>query len=266
MCRTTEIPQMYKLIPPTKVYKQFFFGTCAALIVLFSISLIQNFIRYGENPTYDIWKSVSYLIISILLFIPFITSVLKLLKDTYHKNAPIYWLSAVFLTVLTLLVFYLFSGVLLHLLDYFDHYVDATYARQYFGREAMYHLLILAATATYVHHHESKGSTKMISGSVGRKEINVNANQVNWIEADDHYLNVYTQDQTIIKRATMAQVSKELEPEFVRIHRKYLVNQKKIVAKEREQRNEFVVLSSGERLKVGKSYRNNLGTEAWVEV
>lgn len=257
---------MFQLIPSTKIYKRFFVGACVALVIIFGVLLIQDYTRNSESDNYNIKDTMVYLTVSVLLFVPFITSVLKLLLDTYKKNVAIYWFSTVFLTVLTLVVFFLFSGAVLHLLGYFDNYISAIYARQYFGKEAMYHLLILAATGVYVHHQESTGNTTVISGSLNGKEINIRASQINWIEEDKQSLNLHTDSQKVLKKATMAEISKELEPLFVQINRKYLVNQNKVVAKEREKQSEFVVLNSGERLRVGKSYRDNLGEDSWVEV
>ena len=94
----------------------------------------------------------------------------------------------------------------------------------------------------------------MISGMVGRKEITVPASRIKWIESDDHYLKIYTKEYTLIKRATLENMAIDLQPEFIRIHRKFLVNKKAILSTERSQRDEFVVLNSGEKLKVGRTY------------
>ncbi len=91
--------------------------------------------------------------------------------------------------------------------------------------------------------------------SQGRKKITVPTELITWIEADDHYLKIHCSEGMLVKRSTLEKMTAELNPDFARIHRKYAVNKKRVVGKEKLNRDEFLILSTGERLKVGRSYQ-----------
>jgi cellulose synthase/poly-beta-1,6-N-acetylglucosamine synthase-like glycosyltransferase len=220
---------------------------------VFGISLIQNVIRYKHHASYDIWTSVIYLAVSVLLFIPFMILSFHLQKGLSVRFNKWYWPMVVLLALVILLIFYLLSGILLHSLEFFDHFISEDYARYYFGREALYHLLVIFGSSLFVRLKGTKKRTT-IEVSKGRKTITLRLDAVHWIEADDHYLNFYTKTDVFIKRASLGSMTKQLAPDFIRIHRKYVVNKSQIVSKEKKQREEFVLLSSGKKLKVGQSF------------
>ena len=134
-------------------------------------------------------------------------------------------------------------------------FFNIKYARQYFGREALFHLILVIGACTYIFYTYRKKTSKMIEGSVGRKSVTLQSSLIRYIEADDHYLKLYTEDAQLVKRSTMDKMCSELKPEFTRIHRKYLVNNRFIIGKERKQRDEYVLLEGGERLKVCRTYQ-----------
>ncbi|MEL6918836.1 MAG: LytTR family DNA-binding domain-containing protein, partial [Bacteroidota bacterium] len=222
------------------------------LLVIFAISLIQNVIRYQEHASYNIWTSIIYLCISVLFFIPFMVLSVYVQKKIRLRSKKWYWIINIPLALFVLLVFYLLSGTMLYGLGYFDHFFDLAYARMYFGREALYHLLVLFGSALFVVHTKKK--KPKIEVSKGRKVVTIPLDLIYWIEVDDHYLHFHTKTDTFIKRASLSNMAKTLDPDFIRIHRKYLVNRSKIVSMERKQREEFVILVSGKKLKVGQSF------------
>ncbi|MEM7549929.1 MAG: LytTR family DNA-binding domain-containing protein [Bacteroidota bacterium] len=245
---------MFQFFKLQKEEKKFFYVVILFLTIVFIISLIQNVIRYGEHETYSVWNTVLYISISLMLFLPFVPISINLNKDAFNKFKDFYWPVSIILIVMTVGIFYLFSSILLHSVGYFDNYTDSQYMRQYFGKDVLYHLLVLSATSIYVFNKSKKNDIKLIKCSLGRKEVDLRSDLISWIEVDDHYLNFHTNDQTYIKRATIGSIAKELEPGFIRIHRKYLVNREEIASKEKRNREEYVVLNSGEKLKIGRSY------------
>ncbi|WP_420399738.1 LytTR family transcriptional regulator DNA-binding domain-containing protein [Flagellimonas sp.] len=233
--------------------KKFYVISTGILIVMFALTLLQNFIRYRNHSSYSVWISIVYLLISIILFIPVIILTVRLqryLKNRFRKG---YW-PLIILSALGILgLFYLVSNVILHSLGYFDHFVDMEYARYYFGREALYHLILIVGAAFFVQF--TKSDTKTIVVYKGRKKITMTLSLVHWIEAEGHYLNFYTETDSFIKRERLVSLAEQLEPEFIRIHRKYMVNRNEISATEKEKRDEFLVLKSGKRLKIGQSFK-----------
>ena len=233
--------------------RRFYVLSIALLVILFGITLVQNMIRYSHHDSYNIWTSVVYLCFSILFFVPFLMLCLRILKGIQSRFEKLFW-PLTFLTALTCLaVFYVVSNVLLHSFGYFDYYVDADYAGYYFGREALYHLLFILGTGVYV--FTSKTGTKTIKVFKGRKSVTLAIELVQWIEVEGHYLNFHSEKDTYIKRITLGELAKQLHPDFIRIHRKYMVNKNGIVAVEKDGRDEFILLSSGKKLKIGPSYK-----------
>lgn len=233
--------------------KRFYWLSTILLVAIFIITLVQNFIRYQQHSSYSIWTSIVYLLVSVLLFVPFIVFTVRIQKWVKQDLLKWYWPLITLFALATLGVFYVTSNVILHSVGYFDHYVDQEYARYYFGREALYHLLLILAAAVFV--WTQKTSRKTLVVSKGRKTVTIALDQVEWVEAEGHYLNFYTPTDTYIKRERMGSLAKQLTPQFIRIHRKYLVNRTCIQSLERHKRDEFVVLQSGQRLKIGQSFK-----------
>lgn len=233
--------------------KKFMFISSVLLFAIFLLTLVQNIIRYRHHASYSIWVSVIYLLVSVLFFIPFIFFFLRLQTKVLKRFLGWFWPVAIASVPIFLFAFYILSNVILHSFGYFDHFVDSEYARYYFGREALYHLLMLLGTTWYVFTKKKRNPT--IDVFKGRKRIIIGLESIQWIEADGHYLNFHTETETYIKRERLSVLAKKLEPNFIRIHRKFIVNRNQIKSKEKEKRDEYILLQSGKRLKIGQSFK-----------
>nr|WP_299068195.1 LytTR family DNA-binding domain-containing protein [uncultured Allomuricauda sp.] len=233
--------------------KRFYFLSIALLALIFIITLVQNIIRYSHHSSYSIWTSIIYLCVSVLLFIPVIVLGLQVQKKIKNNYKKWYWTLNIGFALLVLLLFYVLSNVILHSLGYFENYIDSDYARYYYGREALYHLFFVLTSAAYVYFQKSQKQT--IEVYKGRKLVTIPLEMIHWIEAEGHYLNFYTQTEKYLQRNRIGALAKQLHPDFVRIHRKYIVNKNQIFAMEKEKREEYIVLKSKERLKIGQSFK-----------
>ena len=234
--------------------KQYLLYCLLFLIVAFAAALVQNYIRYGSHDEYDVWKSIIYLIISLLLFSFFMPLIVHVSAESALKYRKFYVLYISMLAVACITIYYFATSVIIHLTGFYDGFLSEQYARQYFGREAIVHVLMVGVTGFYCYVRGSGGKEKLISATSGRKEITIFTKDIHWIEAYDHYLKIHSEHGPLLKRTTLENMTKELRPDFIRIHRKYLVNKEQIVRKEKQSRDEFVILQSGDRLKVGRSY------------
>jgi len=234
--------------------KKYLLAATIVILVIFVVALIQNIIRYGIHESYNPWRSVIYLMASLLPVVPVLPLIIWICRNHLLQSRKHYWLMTTMLTLITIMVLYAFSSILIYLMSFYNEYFAIRYARQYFGREALYHVFVILGTALYAYVIYRNDPKKLVSGMLGRKKITIEAQQIGWIEADDHYLKIYMEASTLIKRSTLEEMARQLKPDFIRIHRKYLVNKQLIVGKERKNRDEFVILQSGERLKVGRSY------------
>lgn len=88
----------------------------------------------------------------------------------------------------------------------------------------------------------------------------VNADDVDWIEAADYYVQLHTGKKTHLIRETLNRLETQLDPaRFLRIHRSTIVNSTRIKELKRHFQSEFIViLQDGTNLKMSRSYRDNL--------
>jgi two-component system LytT family response regulator len=118
---------------------------------------------------------------------------------------------------------------------------------------------------------ESNGNeTKRISNEITNKQpeeqlrivIKDGANikiipteEVNYIESYDDYVKIHTDEKTYLKHKTMSYYEKALnQSEFVRIHRSYIINLKKLTRIEPfEKNNHRAVLTDGSSLSISRS-------------
>ena len=84
--------------------------------------------------------------------------------------------------------------------------------------------------------------------------------KIQYLEAQDDYVMIYTEDSKHLKQATMKFFETHLEPnEFIRVHRSYIVKIDQVVQLEPYEKDNYVaVLKSGAKIKVSKSGMKNL--------
>ncbi len=233
--------------------KKFLYISTIILLAIFAITLVQNIIRYSNHASYSVWVSIVYLCVSVLFFMPIVAISLRVQIEIQKRYSTKFWVLVLVLIPISLFVFYIISNIVLHALGYFDHFIDIEYARYYFGREALYHLLMLLGSAVYVNRTKSKVQT--VDVFKGRKKLTIELHSVEWIEADGHYVNFYANNETYVKREKLSALNKIFGPSFIRIHRKYIINKNYIKSIEKQGRDENLILKSGKRLKIGQSFR-----------
>lgn len=88
----------------------------------------------------------------------------------------------------------------------------------------------------------------------------VTADEVDWIEAADYYVQLHTGKKVHLIRDTLNRLESQLDPaKFLRIHRSTIVNITRIKELKRHFQNEYVVvLHDGTTLKLSRGYRDNI--------
>jgi two-component system LytT family response regulator len=106
---------------------------------------------------------------------------------------------------------------------------------------------------------ETQYLTKFLIKSASRVFF-VKAEEIDWIEAADYYVQLHTGEKSHLLRETMADLESRLDPKtFLRIHRSTIVNLRRV--KEVQMRaggDYFVVLESGTELKLSRSRREQV--------
>jgi two-component system LytT family response regulator len=94
----------------------------------------------------------------------------------------------------------------------------------------------------------------------GAKDVVINIQEIEWIEAADYYSCLHVGTKSFMLRETVKQLANTLAPErFVRIHRSTIVNMDYVCEVAREGRSEAsVLLTRGQRLKMSKNGWQNL--------
>lgn len=227
----------------------------------FILMMIQNAIRYGAYEHYKPLRSIFYLVNSMLLFFPLLPLSLYLARKYLTRKKNLYFLSAVLLIPLLITGFYLCSSASLYLFGYYEEILSAPYARNYFSREALLHIIVLIGIWIYAHSQKTnEPAPALIQASLGRKKMQVPISSIHWIEADDHYLRIFRKRDMLIKRSSMKDMEKNLSPDFLRIHRKYLINRSEIEGHMKDKQGNYLLLRSGHQLKIGGSYLHILET------
>ncbi len=101
--------------------------------------------------------------------------------------------------------------------------------------------------------------TRIVLKSVGKINF-VEVAEIDWIEAEGDYLKLHTPRGDHLLRSTMTVLEGQLDPrEFVRIHRSTIVRLSRIKELQPYFRGEYIViLHDGTRLKLSRSYRDQL--------
>ena len=94
----------------------------------------------------------------------------------------------------------------------------------------------------------------------GDRDLYVQVNQIEWIEAADYYVALHVKGHTHLLRESVSDLSTRLDPaSFIRVHRSALVNVTFLRAFYREGPDEgSVLLASGERVHTSKAGRLRL--------
>jgi two-component system, LytTR family, response regulator len=93
----------------------------------------------------------------------------------------------------------------------------------------------------------------------GSRVVFLRADEIDWIEAADYYVQIHAGGKCYLHRETMMSLERRLDGEqFVRIHRSAIINRRRIRELSSSRRETIVVLEGGATLKVARSQRDKL--------
>ncbi len=106
--------------------------------------------------------------------------------------------------------------------------------------------------------HAASRYEKMINIKDRGQIFRVDVDSIEKIDAAGDYMCIYTGDNTLILRETMKDLEKRLDPRrFQRVHRSTIVNLDQVKQVKPHTNGEcFLVLGSGQQVKVSRSYRD----------
>lgn len=105
--------------------------------------------------------------------------------------------------------------------------------------------------------HFEEGGEKLhrvVIKKSGRIHV-ISTDKINYLEAQDDYVMVYTEEGRFLKQQTMKYFEKHLDPEqFVRVHRSYIANVTRIEKIEPYEKSNFIlILKDGNKVPVSRN-------------
>ena len=103
--------------------------------------------------------------------------------------------------------------------------------------------------------HQTPGKLERVVVKTGTKIKIIAVNSIIYLEADDDYVKIHTDEGTFLKNKTMVSFEEQLDPlYFVRVHRSFIVKIDHIVRLEPHEKDSYVaVLSDGKTVNVSKN-------------
>jgi two-component system LytT family response regulator len=92
---------------------------------------------------------------------------------------------------------------------------------------------------------------KDITLKVDREKRKFALDTIEYFEAYGNYVKLHQADSFTLVTATLKQLSEQLADTFIQIHKSYLINKNKVTAVN----HEYVELTTGAKIKIGKSYK-----------
>ena len=102
---------------------------------------------------------------------------------------------------------------------------------------------------------QSEGKLERIVVKTGTKIKIIPVNTIIYLEADDDYVKIHTEEGTFLKNKTMMSFEEQLDPgQFVRVHRSFIVKIDHIARLEPHEKDSYVaILADGRQVSVSKS-------------
>lgn len=224
------------------------------LMALTSVIFLQKFIQFGSYPDYQPLKSILF---NFLIVVPFILCVMIALKLPPLAGALkkpkniVYYIG---IGVLNFLGYIVLTNLVLYLLNFSSSIISGNFFWKYLTGIVQVHLTLYL----FVHFYRYKTSQrtdnpKFVEAAKGSVTYTVEINDISWVESYDHYVKLHTPDGVFLKRDTMKGILSELGNDFVRIHRKFIVNQRFVKRTEKKEGKTFIVVND-KKLKVSNSY------------
>ncbi|MFB2120261.1 LytR/AlgR family response regulator transcription factor [Parapedobacter sp. 2B3] len=103
--------------------------------------------------------------------------------------------------------------------------------------------------------HQTDGRLERVVVKTGAKIKIIPVSSIIYLEADDDYVKIHTQEGVFMKNKTMASFEEQLDPaQFVRVHRSFIVKVDHIARLEPHEKDSYVaVLADGKQVSVSKS-------------
>ena len=103
--------------------------------------------------------------------------------------------------------------------------------------------------------HQTDGNLERVVVKTGAKIKIIPVGSIIYLEADDDYVKIHTEDGVFMKNKTMASFEEQLDPaQFIRVHRSFIVKIDHIARLEPHEKDSYVaILTDGKQVSVSKN-------------
>jgi hypothetical protein len=231
-------------------------------IGLLSIAVVlvwfQRFFEYGQSPHYQAIRSIVFNVVTILPFALLIWVGHHLLSR-WNRGSGFVWLFSVFLSGLVSVCIYmvLINPVLFFLGLSFSPFNEVFFEKYLTGAAALHVSVYWLVQVIYRRPETNKKTSQRIEVMDGATHVFIQHSDIAWIKSADHYLELATDNRKYLLRSTMFEIEAKLPPEFIRIHRRYIIHLPFVDQIRRKGR--VMEVSIGEKmLPVSRSYQKRV--------
>ncbi|MCE7993857.1 MAG: LytTR family transcriptional regulator [Roseivirga sp.] len=248
-------------------------GLATTLIAL--IVLAQNYYKHAAVvEDYSVKLSLIYNLIVYGTYALATPVILRLTDKIKLREGKWYWQFSAHLglSIVLALIHMLFCNLFLFAIDLSSTPIFPRFIAKYLTNVIHIHLLIYWAIVLLVSFYRDLYPSQKPPGVTAKnllssftvkengRAFSVEFDQVYWIEAQDHYQKLHTSSGAHLIKNSMKNLETHLPSDtFKRAHRSYFINTGHIIARLNKydgQKGEFLELSCGITLKLGKAYRN----------
>lgn len=219
------------------------------LILAALIATTQKFFQFRAYPDYLLYRS---LLFNFIVFVPF-TLFIDLHKKFNSSNIKLFWLSLIGSGILFLIFYSVSINLGLYLADFSSQPLSRDFLLKYFSGVVQIHLsLYFFIQLLLTVKNRSEEKTRDIKNVSEPTFLSHKIKSIQWIEAYDHYIKIYTDEGRFIERGSMKDAEASLPDNFIRTHRKYIVNMDYAEGTNRKN-NSLQVLIGKKKLNVSRS-------------
>lgn len=195
----------------------------AVFFVAASIVTVQKFFVFGGNEQYQVLRSALY---NFLIFVPFgfwiIPSIKFQERITRIKKRP-YTLKIIILTLGLLISYPFVINIILFTIGLSSELLSSSFLTKYFTGVIQVHISVLLLIQLLFYLSEKRHRTQESVSQSKQSDLGLSS-AVLWIESFDHYAKIHYKERTTLERISLKKLEERLPENFIRIHRKYIVN------------------------------------------
>jgi len=214
----------------------------------FLIRFIRNLSKKNQLELSDLYKTFSVILLLILIDI-FIISIINSLQSVNGFSWELFWKDSFVYFSFQKFPIYTLAYVCFAIILYF-YFTNIKLQIDILEMDQLkQENLKLYSKINQTNHNNSK----LLNIKVGNKQKIIPTNQINWFEADDYCVNVYTKSSPVYSiRMSLKTLEKKMPKNFLRVHRGAIVNMNALTEFSKNGINQ-ITLIDGTIINVSKS-------------